>query len=241
MKKTFFAACMVALLLSIPARAEDAPVQSLTLAEAQHMALANHPQIKASDYEASAAEEEITATRSGYFPQISGNAIRAFADDGTRLAATGGLNNPTVIDRGSVGVGVSQLITDFGRTNAMVDATKAAFEAQKQRAEYSRSAVLLNVTRAYYDALRAQALIKVAQDTLKTRKTLLDQMTQLRDVKLRSDLDLSIASQGMDDANLLMLKAENNRNDAMAELSEALGYSETHIFSLADNNQATPP
>ncbi|MDR3564818.1 MAG: TolC family protein, partial [Negativicutes bacterium] len=172
---------------------------------------------------------------------LSGNAIRAFADNGTRLAATGGLNNPTVIDRGSVGVGVSQLITDFGRTNAMVDATKAAFEAQKQRADYSRSTVLLNVTRAYYDALRAQALIKVAQDTLKTRKTLLDQMTQLRDVKLRSDLDLSIARQGMDDANLLMLKAENNRNDAMAELSEALGYSETHIFSLADNNQATPP
>jgi outer membrane protein len=205
------------------------------------LVLENHPLIKASDYETRAAEEDIAATRSDYYPQVSGNAIRAFADKNTRLAATGGLNNPRVIDRGSAGIGVSQLITDFERTDALVEASQSAFEAKRQRAELSRAAVILGVTRAYYDALRAQALVKVARDTLKTRQTLLNQVTSLRDVQMKSDLDLSIAKQSMDDANLLMLKAQNNRSDAMAELSEALGYSEARPFTLADDNKASPP
>lgn len=221
-------------------RADDAPA-SLTLGEAQKIALANHPQIKASDYEAKAAEADITATRSGYFPQISGNAIRAFANPNTRLAATGGLNNPTVIDRGSFGIGASQLITDFGRTNAEVDAAEAALQAEQQRGNLTRAGVLLNVTRAYFNSLRAETLQKIAKETLKTRQTLLDQITSLHDVKMRSDLDLSLAKQGIDDANLLMLKAENGHEDSMAELSEALGYSDTHEFTLTYVDDATPP
>ncbi len=242
MKTTaFLIAALAILLVPITVRAADAPAQPLTLAEAQHIALQNHPQIKASEYEAKAAEEDIAATRSGYYPQVSGNAIRAFTDENTRLAATGGLNNPTVIDRGSAGIGVSQLITDFGRTDAMVEATKSAFEAQKLRADFSRAAVLLGVTRAYYDALRAQALLRVAEETIKTRQTFLNQITSLRNVKMKSDLDLSIANQSIGDANLLLLKTQNGRDDAMAELSEALGYNETYIFTLVDDNKASPP
>jgi outer membrane protein len=233
---------LAAILLGpLAVQAADAPAQSLTLADAQRIALANHPQIKASAYEAAAAGEDVAAARAGYFPQISGDAIRAFADPNTRLAATGALNNPTVIDRGSFGIGASQLITDFGRTNAEVDASLAAFEAQKRRADFSRAAVMLGVTRAYYDVLRAEALLRVAKETLKSRQTLLDQITSLRDVKMKSDLDLSIARQGVDDANLLLLKANNANDDAMAELSEALGYHETRRFVLADDTSAAPP
>ena len=200
MKGRLLTALAAILLLPGMASAGNAPTQHLTLKEARRIALENHPLIKASDYVTRAAEEDSAATRSDYYPQVSGNAIRAFADVNTRLAATGGLNDPTVIDCGSAGIGVSQLITDFGRTDALVEASKSAFEAQRQRAELSRAAVILGVTRAYYDALRAQALVKVARDTLKTRQTLLNQVTSLRDVQMKSDLDLSIAKQDMDEA-----------------------------------------
>jgi len=237
--KTILLTTMFILLLPVLAFAADLPTQPLTLAEAQRIALNNHPQIKASDYETKAAEEDVTSKRAGYYPHVSANAERAFAEQNTRLAAIGSLNNPTVIDRGSAGIGVSQLITDFGRTDAEVEASKAALEAQKQRADLSRADILLSVTRAFYDALRAQALLKVAGDTIKTRKTLLDQVMQLRNVKMKSDLDLSIANLGIDDANLLLLKAQNGRDDAMAELSEALGYNDTHSFDLV-GTVATP-
>ena len=229
------------LFLSASAFAADNAPQPLTLGEAQHIALANHPQIKESDLNVKSSEEDITAARSGYYPQVSGNAVRAFADPNTRIAATSGLNNPTVLDRASAGVGISQLITDFGYTGALVDASKAALESQKQRADLSRAAVLLGVTRAYYDVLRAQALLKVAQGTLETRQRLLDQVSSLRNVKMKSDLDLSLANQGINDARLLLLKAQNNHDDAMAELSEALGYGETHVFTLTDDGKVAPP
>jgi outer membrane protein len=242
--KRLLAFALVAIFLASPAYADDAKQtleEPLTLAEAQRIALLNHPQIKASDYESKAAEEEVAVQRSNYYPQISGNAARVFADAGTRLAAVGGLNDPTVIDRGSIGVGASQLITDFGRTDAEVEASKSALEAERQRGNLSRTSVLLNATQAYYHTLRAEALLKVAQDTLKTRQTLLDQVKSLRDVQIKSDLDLSIAKQSVDDANLLLLKAENGRDDAMDEISEALGFRETHVFVLADDNKVPPP
>lgn len=236
----FVASVALFLLLPSAAYADDAPI-SLTLSEAQKIALANHPQIKASNYEAKAAEANIAATRSGYYPQVSGDAIRAFADPNTRLAATGTLNNPTVIDRGSYGINASQMITDFGRTNANVDAAQAALEAERQRGNQTRADIALNVTRAYFSVLRSEALQKVARETLKSRQALLNQISSLHDVKMRSDLDLSLAKQGVDDANLLMLKAENNHQDAIAELSEALGYNDTHAFTLTGVGEMQPP
>jgi outer membrane protein len=216
-------------------------VTSLTLEEAQRVALENHPEIKAATFEAQSSEEDETIARSGYYPQVSGNAVRAFADPNTRIAATSGLNDPTVIDRGSAGIGVSQLITDFGRTTALIDSSKAAVEAQRQRTDLSRTEVLLNVTRAYYDTLRTQAMLNVAQDTLKTRKTLLEQIKSLRDVQMKSDLDLSIANQGVSDAQMLLVKGQNNQAAAMAALSEALGYSEPHDYKLADAGKPKAP
>ena len=59
--------------------------------------------------------------------------------DNTRIMA-GGLNNPSVYDRVAEGVAVSQLITDFGRTNmrACQSGAKSQVRAATQGAENSR-------------------------------------------------------------------------------------------------------
>ncbi|MGA2870839.1 MAG: TolC family protein, partial [Verrucomicrobiota bacterium] len=43
----------------------------LTLADAQKIALQNHPQIAAADYRALAAREVLTETRAGYYPNAN--------------------------------------------------------------------------------------------------------------------------------------------------------------------------
>jgi outer membrane protein TolC len=105
------------------------------------VALENHPLIKASDYETRAAEKVITATRSDYYPQVSGNAIRAFARENTRLAATGLLNNPS-----------------GGRLTADADKAEAKASAARMRVEIKRSEQMqrnasksLELTQARYD------------------------------------------------------------------------------------------
>src|ERR1017187_1357388 len=88
----------------------------LTLANAQKLALQHHPQIAAANYRALAAQEVVTETRAGFFPNANAyaNAVGAENEDARILA--GGLNNPSIYDRLAGGLAVSQLITDFGRT-----------------------------------------------------------------------------------------------------------------------------
>jgi len=87
----------------------------------------------------------------------------------------------------------------------------------------SRHDVLLAVNRAYFDVLHAQALIKTAQETIKTRQTLLDQVTQLAQNQLRSQLDVSFAAVNVSQAKLLLIQAQNSLDEAYAELARTLG------------------
>ncbi|MGD0252134.1 MAG: TolC family protein [Verrucomicrobiota bacterium] len=101
----------------------------LTLAGAQKLALQNHPQIAAANYRALAAQEVVKQTRAGFFPNANAYADAVGANsEGTRIMA-GGLNNPSVYDRGAGGLAVSQLITDFGHTANLTASSK--FQARR--------------------------------------------------------------------------------------------------------------
>ena len=208
----------------------------LTLADAQKLALQNHPQIAAANYRALAAQEVVKETRAGYFPTANLYATAAGADsDNTRIMA-GGLNNPSVYDRAAGGLAVSQLITDFGHTANLTASSKFQAQAEIQNATATREQVLLQADTSYFGALEAQAVLKVAQQTFDTRQLLLDQVTVLATNKLRSELDVSFAQVALEEGQLLVQKAQNNMDAAMASLSTALGYHEFHQFQLVEQS-----
>ena len=208
----------------------------LTLADAQKLALRNHPQIAAANYRALAAEEVVKETRAGYFPTANLYATAAGADsDNTRIMA-GGLNNPSVFDRAAGGLAVSQLITDFGHTANLTASSKFQAQAENQNANATREQVLLQVDTSYFGALEAQAVLHVAQQTFDTRQLLLDQVTALATNKLRSELDVSFAQVALEEGRLLLQKAQNDADAAMASLSTALGYHEFHQFQLVEQS-----
>lgn len=212
---------------------------ALSLANAEKIALKQHPQIAQADYLTLAAREAVTETRAGYFPTASAFADAVIADDqGTRITA-GGLNNPSVYDRGAGGVQVNQLITDFGRTANLTASSKYQAEAQTQSGNQTREQVLLGVNVSYFDAVEAQAVLRVAKQTLETRQTLLEQISTLATNKLRSTLDVSFARVEVQQAQLLVERAQNDADAAMATLSTALGYGEFHEFQLTDRAPGT--
>lgn len=216
----------------------DAP-RMLTLADAEQIALKDHPQIAQANYLLLAAQEAVKETRAGYFPTANLYADAVGANvEGTRILA-GGLNNPSVYDRGAGGVQVNQLLTDFGRTANLTASSKYQARAEGQNANATREDVLLQVDAGYYSALAAQAVLRVARQTLDTRQVLLDQITALATNKLRSELDVSFAQVEVQQARLLVEKSQNDADAAMAMLSTALGYSEFHQFQLADQTPAT--
>ena len=210
----------------------------LTLADAQKLALQNHPQIAAANYLALAAQEALKETRAGYFPKadLFADAVGA-NDEGTRIMA-GGLNNPGVYDRAAGGLEVSQLITDFGRTANLTASSKFQAQSENQNANATREQVLLQVNVSYFGALEAQAVLHVAQQTFDTRQLLLDQVSLLASNKLRSELDVSFARVAVQEGKLLLQNAQNDEEDAMTSLSTALGYREPQTFQLAESSQS---
>ena len=209
---------------------------TLTLAEAQSTALSLHPQIASANYLALAAQEAVVEARAGFFPNVNlyGTAVGASAADARVLA--GGLNNPSVFDRAAGGVQVNQLLTDFGRTANLTASSKLQAQAQNQNLELTREQVWLQVDIGYFSALAAQAVLHVAQQTVDTRQLLLDQVTALATNKLRSELDVSFAQVQLQQARLLLEKAQNDADAAMAALSTALGYREFHQFQLVEQS-----
>ena len=215
------------------------PAPILTLADAQKVALQNHPQIASANYLALAAQEAYKETRSVFFPRANAYADAVAANDqGTRILA-GGLNNPAVYDRAAGGVEVSQLITDFGQTANLAASSRLQAQAENQNANATREQVLLQANVNYFGVLAAQAVLHVAQQTVDTRQLLLDQVTLLSSNKLRSELDVSFARVALEQGQLLLEKAQNDAAEAMTSLSTALGYREPRQFQLVESSQTS--
>ena len=66
----------------------------------------------------------------------------------------------------------------------------------------TRADVLLGVDQAYYALLRANSVLKVAQETVKDRQQVSDQITALQKNQLRSGLDVSFANVNLAQAKL---------------------------------------
>jgi outer membrane protein len=105
-------------------------------------------------------------------------------------------------------------------------------EAEVNNAQASREQILLAVDGAYFAALQAQAVTRVAQQTVSARQVFLDQVGVMASNKLRSDLDVSFARVNVEDARLLLSKAQNDLEAAFAQLANLMGSQETKPYKL---------
>jgi outer membrane protein len=224
-----------ALLLSgvFSCRAADPP--QLTVEQAHEAALRNHPLIHVGDLKALIAHQNYREARSGFFPIVSANVVAVgTAGNNTRLAAVGALNNPAIFDRNAEGLMVSQLITDFGRTANLAGSARLQAEAAADDAQATREQILLSVDEAFYSALQAQSVTRVAEQTVTNRQLFLDQVGELAKVKSKSELDVSFARVNLEDAQLLLSKAQNDLQAASVQLSTLTGISEPTVYGLVE-------
>jgi outer membrane protein len=219
-------------------RAADLP--SLTLREAHETALHNHPQISVAELRALAARQVTRQIKSAFFPNLSANVVAVgTAEDNTRLAAVGGLNNPSIFERNAEGLILSQMITDFGRTANLSKSARSHAEAEENNAMATREQILLQVDAAFYGALEAQVVTRVAEQTVATRKLLFDQVTALASNKLRSELDASFARVNLEEGRLLLSKAQNDLQASFTRLSTLMGLQGPKSYLLIE--EPLPP
>ena len=213
----------------------------LTLEEAEATALKNNPQITIGKLQALQAQQFVREQRSALLPQAYLNISAIGADGDSRLSA-GYLTSGRLFSRVAGGAAVSQLITDFGRTSNLVSSSQYQAKAADESAVATRQEIILAVDQAFYNTLETKALLVVADETIKARQTLVDQVQALTNAKLKSDLDLAFAKVDMARAQLLQLDAQNNYDASLSVLSAILGYADRQKFVPAEPSaQVAPP
>jgi outer membrane protein len=226
--------------LCVTAAAQTPPM--LTLQQAEALAIKNHPQIQAAQNEINYANQQIVINRSAYYPDLSGDVTGSQGYDLGRIGA-GDLPASRLFNREGEGVVVHQLITDSGRTPNLVASARLQAQAAVQNSQATRYTVLLDVNRAFFDVLHAQAAVKVAEQTVAARQLLDDQVTELARNKLRSQVDVSFADVNVSQAKLLLLRAQDSVAGALAELGRAMGSDQSANYQLTDQPlpEAPPP
>lgn len=135
---------------------------------------------------------------------------------------------------------MSQLITDFGRTTNLVASSKLSEKAQNANALATTEDVVLATDQAFYNALQAQTLLKVANQTVTTRQSVEHQINELTNSKLKSTLDLSFAEVNLSQAKLLQLDAQSNVDSTIAALSAVLGFDKDEHYELVQEETQLP-
>jgi len=228
----------------LPPNSTAAPqsnVISLTLQQAEALALKNNPQISVARLNVLVAQQLVREQRSALLPTANLSLTAVDSNPGSRMSA-GFLNNPILFPRAAGGASVSQLVTDFGRTQNLVSSSQYQAKAEDQNAAATTADIILVSDQFFYNVLATKALVGVAEETVKARQTLVDQVQALTNAKLKSEIDLSFSKVELARAQLLLLESRNNYDTSLAMLSAILGYPNKQNFQLIEEGgQIVPP
>lgn len=212
----------------------------LTRAEAEQLAIKNNPRVTIGRLLVLAQHQVVRETRAAELPTANGSVTAMDANNASRISS-GSLTASRLFEHAGAGGNFTQLITDFGRTTNLVASSKLAEKARNASALATTEDIVIATDQAFYNALEAQALLKVAQQNVETRQTTQTQVNQMTQNNLKSTLDLSFANVNLSQGKLLQLDAQNNADSTMAALDAVLGLDRQVIYDLADNSTAAQP
>jgi outer membrane protein len=205
---------------------------TLSLPQATAIAIQSHPQIAAARDTAATAGQHITEARAPYYPVLDGEVTAAQGLGLSRIGA-GALSASQLFDRFGTGLQVTQLLTDFGRTKNLVAQSQFQAKAADQNTQATVFDIVLGVNHGYFGVLQAKAYVEVANETIKARQTLTDQVTALEKASLKSEYDVGFAQVNLSEAKLLLIRSQDAVERAYADLARALGQDQVVHYSLA--------
>jgi outer membrane protein len=217
-----------------PAAAVATAATTLALAQAESIAIANQPRILAAQLRSRAAAERIREAQSSLFPTLAFHATGvSVADTGTSTAA-GSITTSSISDRFAYGGNLVQMVTDFGRTSALVGSEQSLTEAQKDVATLTGAQIRLNVRRAYFQVMGAEAVLRAAREAQSNRQLISKQIGALAQSQLRSTMDVNFAAVLESEAELAVVRAESAVQQQRSHLATAMGESQPVTATLIE-------
>jgi len=211
----FILPCMLTFLLSVqPLFAANV----LSIDEAVETALKNHPQLVEARENLHGAEARIVQAQAIYYPQIS---IAADWNKGrTFLTPTESIKSTQVH---SEAVYLKQTFYDFGRTSGAIEAAREAGIAASEALSITRQDLVFRVRAAFYLLLAAEKQVMNVKETVTAREAVFRQAREFFNQGIRAKVDVAKAEANQYAARTALIRAENNRDIAWVELSNAMG------------------
>jgi len=224
----------------VPA-ASTATVDSttLTLAQAESTAISNQPRLLAAQLRTRASSQRIREARSGLLPTVVFNATGVRVADTGASTAAGAITTSAISDRFAYGGNLVQLVTDFGRTSALIGTERSLTDAQKDEETLTGAQIRLNVRRTYFQVMGAEAVLRAAREAQANRRLISKQISVLAQSQLRSTLDVNFANVLESEAELAVVRAESMVQQQRAHLASAMG--EPQPITALLTEEALPP
>jgi outer membrane protein len=207
----------------------------LGLQQAVELALSSHPLLQEASANLKASQARTEQARSLYYPQIYANAntVAGAGRSNPRFLIGGGLlqENQTAFAGGLI---ANQRIYDFGYTQNLVESGQLAQRANLEDINARRAFVILNVQRTYLTSLKRRRLVQIAEETVRERGMIADQIQALHRQQLKSKLDFDLVRVELVNAESLLVKSRNDLKASFADLNRAIGFIGSDDYVLED-------
>jgi len=216
-------AVLLAGLLALAAVPAAGAERELTLGQAVSLALKENPTLDASRQGVAQAEGRLTQSTSRWWPQVSGSAgySRNYTEQ-SRIAALEGSSSDQY-SYYDADVAVTQKIYDFGQTGGKVEASRQELTASRHDLITQREKVILEVKARFFEVLKTQHLVQVAQKTLDSQAKHVAQAKGYYDTGLRPKIDVTRALVDLANARLALISAQYRRREALVSLERVMG------------------
>jgi outer membrane protein len=212
------------------------PGKPITLDEVVRIALENHSSVKSAHFQVKAQDAVVHQQMAAYYPSVNFNNSYRTSNTVSNTSATASKAFDTV----SSTANVSMTLYNFGKREGLVQSARDTLEATQYAYNTTANNIVLAVKQAYYGVLQADALLRVNEDTVKSREVTLRQAQGFYDVGTKPKSDLTQAEANLYLAQANLIAARNGVDVAWANLINAMGVDDYPKQPLAENLSVAP-
>jgi outer membrane protein len=189
----------------------------LTIEDAVRIGLDNHPRIKSANERIGSQEAVLGQQMAAYYPTINFNNRYQTSQSST----SGGADRAN--DTFSSQATFNMTLYNFGKREGNVQAARDTLDATRQDYATTTQDIVLAIKQAYYVYLGAQELVRVRQETVRSRDLLVRQARGFYEVGTRARIDVARAEANLFSAQADLIAAENAVKIAWVTLRNAMG------------------
>jgi outer membrane protein TolC len=205
---------LLSLAIGSPIRADEpAPPSPLTLAQTLDAVLARYPSLAAAQAAVDSARGRTMQSEADRLPQISADAAYTYLSLRPYVSIPGISLYETIANSYEARVGVRQLLSDFGRTDALVALARTGEISARDALEQARSQLGYQTIQAYYGVLLLRSSVSVADEEIHA----LDEAFRISEKKFNGGTATRF---DLLTTQVRLSNAHNHRTDARASLEK---------------------